>query len=79
MRAPSTSPGMRFLLRPMVEEMSTLSTAPTQSRSSVFMMIASCAMPLHTETSPVSFQYMYARDDLVPAPSVHHWNSGEDD
>jgi hypothetical protein len=27
-------------------------------------------MPRQTETSPVSFQYMYANDDLVPAPSA---------
>jgi|LauGreDrversion2_3_1035106.scaffolds.fasta_scaffold47320_1 hypothetical protein len=32
--------------------------------------IYTCAIPRHTETSPVSFQYMYANDDLVPAPSA---------
>ena len=47
-----------------------LSTAPTQSRSSVFMIRASCAMPFHTPRSPVSFQYIYANDDFVPAPSA---------
>ena len=40
--------GMSILLRPMVELTRILSTAPTQSRSSVFMMSASCAMPFHT-------------------------------
>ena len=51
-----TLPGTRFLLRPMVELTRMLSTAPTQSRSSIFIMRASCAMPFHTERSPVSFQ-----------------------
>jgi hypothetical protein len=27
-------------------------------------------MPRQTDTSPVSFQYMYASDDFVPAPSA---------
>mmetsp|Transcript_1915 Transcript_1915/g.4337 ORF Transcript_1915/g.4337 Transcript_1915/m.4337 type:complete len:358 (-) Transcript_1915:34-1107(-) len=66
----STSPGMSALLRPMVEDSRMLSTQPMHSRSSVFMITASCAMPRHTLRSPVSFQYMYARDDLVPAPSA---------
>ena len=43
---------------PMVEETRMLSTAPTQSRSSVFMMSASCAMPFQTPRSLVSRQYM---------------------
>lgn len=33
-----------------------------------------CAMPFHTPRSPVSFQYMYASDDLVPAPA--RWFGG---
>ena len=70
MSALSTSPGMRDLLRPMVEERRMFSTQPMQRRSSVFMMTASWAMPRHTLRSPVSFQYMYAREDLVPAPSA---------
>lgn len=41
------------------------STAPTQRRSSMFMMMASWAMPRHTDRSPVSRQYMYARELLV--------------
>ena len=27
-------------------------------------------MPFQTEISPVSFQYMYANEDFVPAPSA---------
>ena len=54
----------------MVEERRMFSTQPMQRRSSVFMMTASWAMPRHTLRSPVSFQYMYAREDLVPAPSA---------
>ena len=65
-----TSPGMRFLLRPMVEERRMLSVAPTQRRSSRFMTTASWAIPFQTEMSPVSFQYTYASDDFVPAPSA---------
>ena len=57
-------------MRPMVEERRMLSTQPMQRRSSVFMMTASCAIPRQTERSPVSFQYMYASEDLVPAPSA---------
>ncbi|CUQ60134.1 Uncharacterised protein [Segatella copri] len=41
MIAEITSPGMSILLRPMVELTRMLSTAPTQSRSSVFITIAS--------------------------------------
>ena len=70
MIADITSPGISILLRPIVLETRILSTAPTQRRSSVFMTIASCAMPFHTLRSPVSFQYIYARDDFVPAPSA---------
>ena len=70
MSAFSTSPGMSDLFRPMVDESKMLSTHPMHSKSSVFMMTASCAMPRHTDRSPVSFQYMYAREDFVPAPSA---------
>ncbi len=68
--ADMTSPGISILLRPIVLETRMLSTAPTQSKSSVFIINASCAIPFHTLRSPVSFQYMYARADLVPAPSA---------
>ena len=70
MMAEITSPGTSILLRPMVEETRILSTAPTQSRSSVFITMASWAIPFHTARSPVSFQYIYASDDFVPAPSA---------
>ena len=40
-----------------VEENKKLSYTPTQSKSSIFMAIASCAIPFHTLRSPVSFQY----------------------
>ena len=33
-------------------------------------MLRTWAMPRQTDTSPVSFQYMYASDDFVPAPSA---------
>ena len=79
MSALSTSPGMRLLFLPMVDESRMFSVQPMHSRSSVFMMTESCAMPRHTLRSPVSFQYMYARLLLVPAPSacmhVHHSGS----
>ncbi len=52
-----TSPGMRVLLRPMVEESIMSEVMPTHSRSSVFITMASCAMPCQTLISPVSFQY----------------------
>ena len=75
----STSPGMTFLFRPIVEESRMLSTQPMHRRSSMFMMTESCAIPRHTLRSPVSFQYIYARLLLVPAPSacmhVHHSGS----
>ena len=58
MTAEMTSPGTSCLLRPMVEESSMWSTAPMQSRSSVFITMASMAMPFQTERSPVSRQYM---------------------
>src|SRR5690606_22954986 len=52
---------------------------PTHNKSSKFMMMASCAIPFHTEISPVSFQYTYAKEDFVPAPSacmiLHHCSS----
>ena len=70
MIAEITSPGTSILFLPMVEDTRMLSTAPTQSRSSVFITMASWAMPFHTERSPVSFQYIYASDDFVPAPSA---------
>jgi hypothetical protein len=54
--AEMTSPGIKFLFLPMVEDTRMLVVAPTQSRSSVFMMIASCAIPFQTLKSPVSFQ-----------------------
>ena len=79
MSAASTSAGIFDLLRPMVEESRMSSTHPMQSRSSVFIITESCAMPRHTLRSPVSFQYMYARLLFVPAPSacmhVHHSGS----
>ena len=48
-------PGISNLLRPIVEETRILSTAPTQSKSSMFIINASCAIPFHTEISPVFF------------------------
>ena len=65
-----TSPGIKCLLRPMVDDTRMLSVAPTQRRSSIFIINASCAIPFHTLKSPVSFQYAYANDDFVPAPSA---------
>ena len=65
-----TSCGMRFLLRPMVEESIMWPTAPTHIRSSIFIISASWAIPFHTLRSPVAFQYIYAKADLVPAPSA---------
>ena len=65
-----TSPGTSILFLPIVLETKILSTAPTQSKSSVFIINASCAIPFQTLKSPVSFQYVYAKDDLVPAPSA---------
>mmetsp|Transcript_1133 Transcript_1133/g.3216 ORF Transcript_1133/g.3216 Transcript_1133/m.3216 type:complete len:228 (-) Transcript_1133:257-940(-) len=70
MSSESTSPEIRFLLRPMVEDRRMLSVAPTHARSSTFMITASCAIPRQTERSPVVFQYRYASEDLVPAPSA---------
>ena len=55
--ASNTSPGMSLLFRSIVEENARLSNMPTQRRSSRFITIASRAIPFHTETSPVSFQY----------------------
>mmetsp|Transcript_6947 Transcript_6947/g.19748 ORF Transcript_6947/g.19748 Transcript_6947/m.19748 type:complete len:227 (-) Transcript_6947:111-791(-) len=69
-RAVTTSPGITRLFLPIVLDNIILSTTPTHNRSSVFITIASCATPFHTETSPVRFQYMYAREALVPAPSA---------
>ena len=46
------------------------SIQPTQAISSVFITIASCTIPLHTEISSVSFQYIYASEDFVPAVSA---------
>ena len=43
---------------------------PTQSKSSKFITIASCAIPSQTLMSPVSFQYKYASILFVPAPSA---------
>ncbi len=68
--ADKTSPGILLLFLPIVEESSMLSVAPTHNKSSIFMINASCAIPFQTEISPVSFQYMYAREDFVPAPSA---------
>ena len=73
-----TSPEIKFLFLPIVEESIMLSVAPTQIKSSIFMIKASCAIPFQTETSPVSFQYIYAKEDLVPAPSAcitKQWSS----
>ena len=53
-----TSPGIWFLFLPMVEESKIFSVTPTQSKSSIFMIKASWAIPLQTERSPVSFQYI---------------------
>ena len=69
-RALITGPGMSPLFLPIVLERSILFVAPTQSKSSVFITTASWATPRHTLISPVSRQYMYARADLVPAPSA---------
>ena len=55
---PDDPPGTRFLLRPMVDDNKILSVAPTQSKSSMFITKASCAIPFQTVTSPVSFQYI---------------------
>ncbi|CAI8159463.1 MAG: Uncharacterised protein [Polaribacter sp. SA4-10] len=66
----NTSPGILLLLRPIVEDNMILSVAPTHNKSSIFIIKASCAIPFHTEISPVSFQYMYAKEDFVPAPSA---------
>ena len=65
-----TLPSTRFLFLPIVDEIIKLSTAPTQIKSSKFITKESCAIPFQTERSPVSFQYMYARELLVPAPSA---------
>ena len=54
----------------IVDEIIKLSTAPTQIKSSKFITKESCAIPFQTERSPVSFQYIYARELLVPAPSA---------
>mmetsp|Transcript_36896 Transcript_36896/g.86482 ORF Transcript_36896/g.86482 Transcript_36896/m.86482 type:complete len:247 (-) Transcript_36896:675-1415(-) len=70
MTALITSPGIKFLFRPIVLDSRMLSVAPTHKRSSRFMTIASCAMPFQTLRSPVFFQYMYAKEDFVPAPSA---------
>ncbi len=61
---------MRFLFRPIVDETRIESVAPTHNKSSTFIIRASCAIPFHTEISPVSFQYIYANADFVPAPSA---------
>ena len=65
-----TSPGINILLRPIVDDNKILSVAPTHSRSSIFIINASCAIPFQTDRSPVSFQYIYANEDFVPAPSA---------
>ncbi|MNY14623.1 hypothetical protein D3C86_1478080 [compost metagenome] len=65
-----TSAGIKFLFLPIVEESKILSVAPTHNKSSIFMIKASWAIPFQTEISPVSFQYIYAKDDFVPAPSA---------
>src|SRR5690606_38990910 len=70
MIAEITSPGIRFLFLPMVEDNMILSVAPTHNKSSIFIINASCAMPFQTDKSPVSFQYIYAKEDFVPAPSA---------
>ena len=50
----STSPVTRFLFRPMVDERRMLSVAPTHSKSSRFIMIASIAIPWKAVDSVVS-------------------------
>mmetsp|Transcript_42414 Transcript_42414/g.128184 ORF Transcript_42414/g.128184 Transcript_42414/m.128184 type:complete len:316 (+) Transcript_42414:735-1682(+) len=65
-----TSLGIKFLFLPMVEDKRILSTTPTHNKSSKFITMASCAIPFQTLKSPVFFQYMYASDDFVPAPSA---------
>mmetsp|Transcript_28990 Transcript_28990/g.73217 ORF Transcript_28990/g.73217 Transcript_28990/m.73217 type:complete len:215 (+) Transcript_28990:1874-2518(+) len=70
MIALTTDPGMTFLFRPSVLDNMMLSTTPTHKRSSKFITIASWATPFHTDKSPVRFQYIYAREALVPAPSA---------
>ena len=52
-----TSPGMSFLFLPIVDETIILSIAPTQIRSSIFIINESCEIPFQTSKSPVSFQY----------------------
>ena len=65
-----TSPGILFLFLPMVDDSIIFSVAPTQIKSSIFMIRASWAIPFQTERSPVSFQYIYAKELFVPAPSA---------
>ena len=54
--APNTSPGINRLFLPIVDESKILDTAPTHSKSSIFIINASCAIPFQTDKSPVSFQ-----------------------
>ena len=56
--ADNTSPGILLLFLPMVDDSIILSVAPTQSKSSIFMINASWAIPFQTDKSPVSFQYI---------------------
>ena len=65
-----TSPVINPLFLPMVDDNNISSAHPMHNKSSVFITTESCAMPLHTFKSPVSFQYAYASDDFVPAPSA---------
>ena len=65
-----TSPEILFLFLSIDDDIKIGPVAPTQSRSSVFMMMESWAMPFQTDKSPVSFQYKYAKDVFVPAPSA---------
>ncbi len=54
----------------MVDESRMPSVAPTHRRSSMFIIMASWAMPFHTLRSPVRRQYIYASALFVPAPSA---------
>ncbi len=58
MMAAITSPGIKFLFLPIVEDNRMLSVAPIHSKSSMFIINASWAIPFQTEISPVSFQYI---------------------
>ena len=52
-----TSPGIRCLFLPIVDDITKLSVTPTAIKSSIFIINASWAIPLQTDISFVSFQY----------------------